>query len=99
MDGLYPMMYFDGQHFYPFAVNWKEYAYGRPVVPGLGAYQLAPERAQLVVAANHSPTAIHPRRRFPGRSYFRSQFLLDNVKGLLDFVHDNYAPSHVYHRP
>ena len=43
MDGLYPMMYFDGQHFYPFAVNWKEYAYGRPVVPGLGAYQLAPE--------------------------------------------------------
>ena len=91
MDGLYPMMYFDGQHFYPFAVNWKEYAYGRPVVPGLGAYQLAPEERNWSLLQIIRQLRFIHAEGFPGEAYFRSQFLLDNVKGLLDFVHDNYA--------
>lgn len=38
MDMLFPMMYFDGDHFYPFLANWKENDFGRPIVPGLGIY-------------------------------------------------------------
>ena len=36
MDALYPMMYFRGENFYPFAVDWQEGAYGRTISPGLG---------------------------------------------------------------
>ena len=42
MDWLLPMMYFDGQHFYPFAADWQENAHGRVVAPGLGIYCLSP---------------------------------------------------------
>ena len=35
MDMLCPMMYFDGDHFYPFAADWQENTFGRTVVPGL----------------------------------------------------------------
>ena len=80
MDGLYPMMYFDGQHFYPFAVNWKEYAYGRPVVPGLGACQLAPEERNWSLLQITSPTAfIHAE--VSRAKLFPQSVLLDNVKG------------------
>ena len=42
-DALFPMMYFQGNHFYPFALDWKENAYGRWIVPGLGIYFLHPK--------------------------------------------------------
>ena len=41
MDMVFPMMYFDGRHFYPFVVDWNEDSGGRPIVPGLGAYLLS----------------------------------------------------------
>lgn len=91
MDGLYPMMYFDGAHFYPFAVNWKEHDYGRPVVPGLGAYQLAPEERDWNLLQMVRQLSFIRDEGFPGMAYFRSRFLLDNVKGLLDYVGTRYA--------
>ena len=42
MDLLFPMMYFQGNHFYPFAADWQENSNGRPIVPGLGIYFLSP---------------------------------------------------------
>ena len=41
MDWLFPMMYFDGNHFYPFAADWQENTPGgSAVVPGLGIWFL-----------------------------------------------------------
>lgn len=45
MDELFPMMYFRGNNFYPFAIDWKENSYGKIVVPGLGIYFLHPAEA------------------------------------------------------
>ena len=42
MDALFPMMYFQGNNFYPFAVDWKQHSYGRIVAPGLAVYMLHP---------------------------------------------------------
>ena len=42
MDQLYPMMYFQGNNFYPFAIDWQEQSYGRTIVSGLGIYMLHP---------------------------------------------------------
>lgn len=83
-DVLFPMMYFQGNHFYPFLYDWKENSYGHPVVPGLGIYFLDPHegtwklndvRAQMYTARNSG---------IGGIAFYRSQFLTDNTKGLYD---------------
>ena len=46
MDALFPLMYFQGNNFFPFAIDWKEQSYGRIVVPGLGIYFLDPHEGK-----------------------------------------------------
>lgn len=43
VDMLLPMLYFNANNFYPFVLDWQENAYGRHVIPGIGAYRLLPE--------------------------------------------------------
>lgn len=40
MDILFPMLYFDGNNFYPFVLDWQENSHGRHIVPGIGIYRL-----------------------------------------------------------
>lgn len=40
MDILFPMIYFNGNNFYPFVLDWQENSYGRHIVPGVGIYRL-----------------------------------------------------------
>ncbi|MCF0197965.1 MAG: family 10 glycosylhydrolase [Bacteroidaceae bacterium] len=85
-DALFPMMYFDGDHFYPFAADWKEGCFGRHVVPGLGIYFLdARERnwpLQVITRQLHYVR----EQGLAGQCYFRSRFLTDNTKGLYDYL-------------
>lgn len=87
MDQLYPMMYFQGNNFYPFAINWQEQSYGRTVVSGLGIYMLHPRegnwRLQEVIRQLNVTRSIGM-----GHCYFRAKFLLDNVKGVYNYVKD-----------
>ena len=43
MDILFPMLYFEGNNFYPFVLDWLENSSGRHIVPGIGIYRLLPE--------------------------------------------------------
>lgn len=43
MDILFPMLYFNGNNFYPFVLDWQENSCGRHIVPGIGIYRLMPE--------------------------------------------------------
>jgi hypothetical protein len=91
MDQLYPMMYFSGNNFYPFAIDWKEQSFGRHVVSGLGVYMLHPrERNWPIDEVKRQLNVV--REIGIGHCYFRAKFLLDNVKGVYDFVrwHDRY---------
>ena len=93
MDGLFPMMYFQGNNFFPFAIDWQEQSAGRPVVPGLGIYFLDPREGkwtldQVVRQMNVS------RQLGMGHCFFRSKFFTDNVKGIYDFtVRFNQTPA------
>lgn len=85
MDLLFPMMYFDGRHFYPFAVDWTEDTGGRPVVPGLGIYFLNDrERGWPLQVIRRQMNATR-QMGCAGQAFFRCKFLLDNEKGLYDF--------------
>lgn len=85
MDQLYPMMYFQGNNFYPFAVDWAEQSAGRTVVSGLGIYFLSPKEK------NWSLDVITREMEFTrqlgiGHAYFRSRFFTDDTKGLYSFA-------------
>ena len=93
MDALFPMMYFQGNNFYPFAVNWKEFSYGRFVVPGLAVYMLHPkERNWGLDIIKREMNVL--REQGMGHAFFRSKFLTDNTKNIYSFTKDfNGYPS------
>ena len=84
MDALFPMMYFQGNNFYPFAIDWKEQSHGRIVAPGLGIYFLDPREGKWTLPMVERQ--MHVLRQLGlGHAYFRSKFFTDNVKGIYDF--------------
>ena len=91
MDQLYPMMYFSGNNFYPFAIDWKEQSFGRHVISGLGVYMLHPKERNWPINEVKRQLSV-VREIGLGHCYFRAKFLLDNVKGIYDFArwHDRY---------
>ncbi len=92
MDLLFPMMYFQGNHFYPFAVDWQENSYGRPIVPGLGIYFLSPREKDWDLGIIQRELCYMRQQGLQGQAYFRSQFLTDNTKGLYDYLKTAYYP-------
>ena len=84
MDQLYPMMYFQGDNFYPFAIDWKERSYGRTVVSGLGIYFLDPNEGRDWTLYMVERQLSVVRQLGLGHCYFRSKFFTDNVKGIYD---------------
>ena len=87
MDQLYPMMYFKGDNFYPFAVDWADNAYGRTVAGGLGIWLLSRGNEGANWPLTDITRELHVLRQLGmGHCYFRSRFFTDNVKGIYSFV-------------
>lgn len=91
-DALFPMMYFRGNHFYPFALDWKENKNGRWIVPGLGIYFLHP--SELDWKLDEVVRQIYFIRSIglDGQAYFRTRFLTDNTKGIFDEIKQHFYP-------
>ncbi len=85
MDQLYPMMYFQGNNFYPFAIDWQEHSNERTMVSGLGVYMLHPHQSNWPLAEMQRQMNF-TRSIGMGHCFFRTKFLLDNVKGIYDFA-------------
>lgn len=85
MDELFPMMYFRGNQFFPFAIDWKENDNGRIVAPGLGIYFLSPKERNWALEDVTRELEVL-RQQGMGHAYFRSKFLTDNVKGIYDYA-------------
>lgn len=92
MDMLCPMMYFQGDHFYPFAADWQENSNGRPIVPGLGIYFLSPNEKDWDLGVIQRELSYLRDQGLQGQAYFRSKFLTDNTKGLYDYLQTAYYP-------
>ena len=93
MDALFPMMYFQGNNFYPFAVDWKEHSYGRIIAPGLAAYMLHPKEKDWSIDVVTREMSVL-RELGLGVTFFRSKFFTDNTKELYTFTQDfNLYPA------
>lgn len=92
MDMLLPMMYFQGNHFYPFAADWQENNYERTIAPGLGIYFLSPKERDWSLGVIQRELCYLRQMGLNGQAYFRSQFLTDNTKGLYDYLQKDFYP-------
>lgn len=90
MDWLFPMMYFEGNNFYPFALDWVEQSGGRPVIPGLGIYFLAPEEKNWPLTTIVQELHFLRHIGAGGQAFFRTRYLLRNVKDLRRFLQDDF---------
>ncbi|MGL5272645.1 MAG: glycoside hydrolase family 10 protein [Phocaeicola sp.] len=83
-DAIFPMMYFQGNNFYPFALDWKENNNKRWVVPGLGIYFLSPKERDWPLDEITRQIYFIRRNGLNGQAFFRGRFLLNNTKGVFD---------------
>ena len=84
MDALFPMMYFRDNHFFPFAIDWKEQSHGKIVAPGLATYMLdCREGNWPLLTVTQEMNVL--RQLGLGHTHFRSRFLTDNTKGIYTF--------------
>ena len=89
-DIVFPMMYFQKNHFYPFALDWQENKHGRWVVPGLGIYFLEEKKDEW--HTNEILRQIHFIRRnhLNGQAFFRNKFLINNSKDITTYIKNQF---------
>lgn len=89
MDALFPMMYFQGNNFYPFAIDWSEQSNNKIIVPGLGIYFLSPKEKnwELEVISREMQML---RQYGMGYAFFRSKFFIDDTKGIYQFTKQKF---------
>lgn len=77
MDILFPMLYFNGNNFYPFVLDWQENSHGRHVVPGIGVYRLLPEYGGWPAIEIERQLRTSRSAGTSGTAMFRTAHLLD----------------------
>ena len=94
-DQVYPMMYFRGNGFYPFALDWKEQSNGRQVIPGLGIYFLDPSEGNWTVDEVERQIHFVRTHKLDGEGHYRVKYLMDNTQELYDILTEKYytAPA------
>lgn len=89
MDMLLPMMYFKGNNFFPFMIDWKENSYDHPIAAGLGIYFLSPREGNWQL--NDIVREMELCRQYGvGQAFFRSKFFTENNKGIYDFTKQKF---------
>lgn len=83
-DQIFPMMYFRGDNFYPFALDWNEQSNGRHIVPALGTYFLLPNEGNWKFEDIMRQINFIRNNKLAGESHFRLEFLMKNTKGIYD---------------
>ncbi len=90
MDMISPMMYFRGNDFFPFAADWQEQSHGKVIAPGLGIYFLDPKEKDWSLSEVTRELRFIRQMGLGGAAYFRTRFLLDDVKGLETWLRNHY---------
>ena len=84
VDQLYPMMYFQGNSFYPFALDWQEQSNGRHIIPGLGIYFLHPDEGKWTRDEIDRQMYFLRHHGLAGEAFYRVKYLMENTQGVYD---------------
>ena len=72
------MLYFRGNHFYPFALDWQEQSNGRQIIPGLGIYFLDPSEGNWTLDEVERQMHFIRTHKLAGQAHYRVKYLMDN---------------------
>lgn len=89
-DQIYPMIYFRGENFYPFLLDYIEASKGRQVIAGLGTYFLDPGEGDWSLDDIQRQMLFSRRQGGAGQSQYRVEFVTRNQKGVYDLLKDLY---------
>lgn len=89
-DQIYPMIYFKGNNFYPFLLDYLESSGGRQVIAGLGTYFLDPKEGDWSLEDIQRQMLFSRRNGASGQSQYRVEFVTRNQKGIYDLLKDLY---------
>ena len=89
-DQIYPMMYFQGNSFYPFALDWQEQSNGRQGIPGLGIYFLHPDEGKWTRDEVDRQINFIRNQKMAGEGHYRVKYLMDNTQGIYDELIENF---------
>ena len=84
MDILFPMLYFNGNNFYPFVRDWCENSNGRHIVPGIGIYRLCPQHGGWPAVEIERQMRTSRTAAANGVMMFRTAHLVGNASGARD---------------
>ena len=89
------MIYFRGNHFYPFALDWQEQSNGRQIMPGLGIYFLDPSEGNWTLDEVERQMYFIRKQKLAGQAHYRVKYLMDNTQGLYDALEEDFytAPA------
>ena len=89
-DMIVPMMYYRQNDFYPFVNNWMEQATPRNRVVGLGAYRLNEKEGNWNLSEIKDQMVYARNQGVDGLAFFRTQFVIENEKGLYNELKNNF---------
>lgn len=92
-DQIYPMLYFKGNHFYPFALDWQEQSCGRHIVPGLGIYFLDSKEGDWSADEVERQMSFTRTHHLAGQAHYRVKYLIDNTQGFYDNLATKFYSS------
>jgi uncharacterized lipoprotein YddW (UPF0748 family) len=89
-DFIVPMMYYSGNLFFPFIQDWLSKSNSRFIVPGLGLYQMDYKEANWDSEILFEQIQYSRENKTQGNAFFRTRYLLDNKKGILDGINSRF---------
>nr|WP_238319406.1 family 10 glycosylhydrolase [Bacteroides propionicifaciens] len=82
-DQVYPMMYFRGNNYYPFALDWAQQSNGRQIISGLGIYFLDPREGNWTSEEIQRQLYFVRQNNLAGHAFFRAEFLVNDTQGYI----------------
>ena len=89
-DQIYPMLYFKGNNFYPFVLDWQEQSNGRQVVPGLGVYFLDPSEGNWSIDEVERQMNFIRSHQLAGQAHYRAKYIMDNTQNLCEMLETDF---------
>lgn len=89
-DLVFPMMYYRKHLFNPFLDDWAKNSNGRPVVPGIGIYQMMGNEQDWPLDDISDQINYSREAKVQGQAYFRVGNLLGNLKGVKELIRGYY---------
>ena len=91
-DFIVPMLYVSGEQFSLAVQEWNNKNTGRSIVPGLGVFKIDESKTRWNTGTIKEQIQHSRKHHTAGNAFFRTRFLTNNRKGILDMIKKHFYP-------